>query len=72
MKSIEYLILQSILENLNGGIERGEIDTKFDQVMQTYVKEHRAIIKSCPTNLNLPHPETFYSELFGTAITLVS
>jgi len=40
--------------------------------MQTYVKEHRAIIKSCPTNLNLPHPETFYSELFGTAITLVS
>jgi len=30
VKSIEYLILQSILENLNGGIERGEIDTKFD------------------------------------------
>lgn len=30
VKSIEYLIFKSMLENLNEGIERGEIDTKFD------------------------------------------
>ena len=50
VKSIEYLIFKSMLENLNGGIERGEIDTKFDQVMQSYVKEHRAILKICPSD----------------------
>ena len=50
VKSVEYLIFKSMLENLNGGIERGEIDTKFDQVMQSYVKEHRAILKICPSD----------------------
>ena len=66
------MIFKAILEHLNGAIERGEIDTKYDNVMQAYIKDHRYILKQLPADSHLPHPENFYSELFSVATALVS
>lgn len=67
VKSIEYLMFSSMHSILMSAIERGEIDTHFDKTIMTYGREHRAIAKD-----QLPHPESFYSEVFNQAIALLS
>jgi hypothetical protein len=41
-------------------IERGELDTHYEKYILVYGKEHRALCKG-----ELPHPESFYSEVFS-------
>ncbi len=42
-----------------------------DRVFQAYTRQHRALIRSVAQE-KLPHPETFYSDVFATAHSLVS
>ena len=54
-------------------IERGEIDTQFEKIIQAYTKEHRSILKSPGlVDKELPHSDTFYFDLFMSAFALVS
>ena len=72
MKSIEYRIFKMMLDSLLGAIENGEIDNQNDKVVQSYIKAQRYLGNFLPPNLQLPHPESFYIELFSIANALIS
>lgn len=63
-----------MLDSLLGAIENGEIDNQNDKVVQAYIKALRSLGNLFPPNsgLGLPHPETFYIELFSTANALIN
>ena len=65
-----------MIDSLLGAIENGEIDNQNEKVVQAYIKAQRSlgnIITSMTTNHSeLPHPESFYIELFTIANALIS
>jgi len=60
VNSIEYKLFSQMNTVLMEAIERGELDTQHDKCILVYGKEHRALCKG-----ELPHPESFYSEVFS-------
>jgi hypothetical protein len=62
-----------MIRTLMDAIERGEIDTQFEKIINAYTKEHRSILKSPGlVDKELPHSDTFYFDLFMSAFALVS
>lgn len=72
IKSAEYQFFRLMHEVLLSAIERGEIETQSDRIIQNYTREHRAILKQLDTTEHLPHPEVFYFDIFNAAFSLVS
>lgn len=68
VKAIEYSLFCLMTSVLMQAIERGEIEN-IDRVMQTYGKQHRALVKDVK---KLPNEESFYFEVFTAAYTMVS
>lgn len=73
VKSVEYSLLALMSKTLLSAIERGEIETQFERLIQNYTKAHKGLLKQTGVNDKLlPHSDTYYFDLFMSAFTLVS
>ena len=52
-------------------IESKEIETNYEQLFSRFIRDLKAIWRNVDLQ-RLPHPETFYVDLFSTAYSLVA
>ena len=72
VKAAEFELFEVMDNVLRNGVEHGTIDTQVDRVMQTFMKEHRRIIKQEGLNeKELPHSEQLYFDLFSAAFNML-
>ena len=71
IKTIEYQLIRLMQKVLGLAIEKKEVETQLEKVFQSYMREHRALVKTV-TMENLPHPEAFYADIFSNAYNLLN
>lgn len=71
VKSVEYQLLRLLQSVLSSACERNDVENGFERIFQSYTKQHRALVKNVKAE-DLPHPESYYSDLFSTAFALIN
>ena len=66
IRSIEYMALKMTTNILKKSIDANELERYSENITQQYIRQLKAISKHVEDKM--PHPETFYLDIFTTAL----